>query len=99
MNQQPRRVDFEIFTFHVKAFAIGAHSVTAPFAARANINAGLGYVVKTVLAPPFGKLAWIADRLEDTGRRGRDEDFGYDCIVVGSNCGSCHLLAPCVATC
>src|SRR5215467_10926457 len=90
MDEQTRRIDFEIFPLDPESPAVGANAVAAPLATGAHVHGGFGDVIKAVLPPPLGKLCWIADRLKNTSRRSGDEDFGDDCVLIGREDGRSH---------
>src|SRR5579862_2579812 len=99
MDQQAGRIDFDIFSFDVEGFAVSAHAVRAPFAAYAQVDCGLGYMIETVLSPPARKLGRIADCLKYARGRCGNENFGNDGIVIGCNARCSHFGFLCEHFC
>jgi hypothetical protein len=92
VDKLARRIDFEIFAFHVEFRAVGSNSIAAPLASGAQIHGGPGDAVQTILSPPARELGRIADRLENARWRRGDEDLSDDGILVRRDGGSGHCL-------
>src|SRR5258706_14069329 len=75
MDQQPRRIDFQIFAVHTERCAVVFDTDTRPFAAWSNVTLPLCDAIQPVLTPPLWHLLGIGKRLEHAFRRRGDEDF------------------------
>src|SRR5215469_10636753 len=64
VDQQTRRVDFQIFANHFEAVALTIHSGTAPLSSSTQVAAKLLAAVDSSLPPPLHHLRGIDKRLE-----------------------------------
>src|SRR5580698_10251412 len=94
MHQQARGIDFQILAFDAERFAVGAHAITGPLAPDAQIGLPFRDAIQVFLSPPERHLVRIGDGLEDAGRGRSDANLTNDCVLIGSDCGGCHELAP-----
>jgi hypothetical protein len=90
MNQQPRRINFEVFASNAERLTVFADTLAQPFSADTNISFGGGETIESLIAPPFCGLARIGDGCEDASGRSGDKDFRSDDIVVGSDLSGGH---------
>src|SRR5215469_3309533 len=91
VHKLSRRIDLEVFAFHVEFGAIRTFALAAPFTARTKVHRGLRHAIHTLLAPPPRELVGISNRLEHTGRRSSNEHLGDDSILIGGDCSGSHL--------
>src|SRR5258708_6319783 len=96
MDEEARRVDFQIFAVDAKRCSVGTDAHARPFAARTQIALPLCNAIHALLAPPLRQLVGIGDGLEDACRRRGDKDFCEYSVLIGTDCCGCHKILQCV---
>lgn len=85
MDEQARRIDFQIFASRFKCAAVGAHSGFAPLPPGAQIVLKLRAAIDARMPPPAQHLAGIDQRLKYALWRRTDRDLADNGIRIGSN--------------
>ena len=95
LDQEARRINFEVLAADLEGVAVGADARAFPFAVDTQVGFEIGDAVHLFLSPPLRELARVGDGLKDAGRRCGNEDLAADDVLIGSNCDGCHgaLLA------
>src|ERR1700722_11139235 len=95
VDQEARRIDFEIFAVDAESGAVDADAVAGPLATDADVGFAFGEVIHVASAPPARHLGSVGDGLEDAGRRRGDETFAGHDILFGSVCYGGHKFSYC----
>src|SRR6266852_6203654 len=94
MDDQAGTIDLNVFSVHLKRFAVGAYA-DADHLPPGRTSALYLYSVmryKPFAPHPERHLGGVGQGLKDTVRGSGDEDLGQDRVVVGSDFGRCHSV-------
>jgi hypothetical protein len=91
VDQQARRIDFQVLAAYAELLSISTDATAEPLASNPHVGFSLGEAVLAFLAPPLRGLRGVADCLEDAGRWSGNEDFYFYGVVALDDLSSCHL--------